>query len=264
MDRAIVLQLRRKLPSESVEALRRTNPDIFYLLARKLARFGADYAEQVAQARPETPQSLNDRAADNWEPLFAIADIAGGEWPEQARRAAVKISGEEASSPSINEELLSTIRDIFSRHTDGKIWLASLHETLVSDPEAPWATWNKGRPMSVRQLSNRLKEFDVFPQSVKIKGKNNKGFRAEQFEDAFMRYLTVASDTVSSDIPLSSVTQLQSNKSNQLGVTEGYTSGNIVRSQLPPKSLKYRDSNQVTDEVGMVANIQADNEWEFL
>jgi hypothetical protein len=39
------------------------------------------------------PYGLNDRACDNWSPLLAIADLAGGEWPQRARAAALDLSG---------------------------------------------------------------------------------------------------------------------------------------------------------------------------
>ena len=51
------------------------------------------------------PIELNDRAADNWRPLLAIADLAGGEWPQLAREAALILSGE-AQDGAINVELL--------------------------------------------------------------------------------------------------------------------------------------------------------------
>jgi hypothetical protein len=78
MDRAITLELRRKLPHENIKRLRHAEVHLFKTLSAKLARFLQDYAHQIQEARPELPDSLNDRAQDNWEPLFAIADVAGG------------------------------------------------------------------------------------------------------------------------------------------------------------------------------------------
>ena len=65
MDRAIILELRRKLPHESIERLRHAESLVFKTLSAKLARFAADYAHSVQQTRPELPDSLNDRAQDN-------------------------------------------------------------------------------------------------------------------------------------------------------------------------------------------------------
>ncbi len=61
-------------------------------------------------------KELNDRARDAWEPLIAIADIAGGHWPERARKAAVTLAGvheAEAVDGDVRQTLLSDIRDLF-------------------------------------------------------------------------------------------------------------------------------------------------------
>jgi len=102
MDRSIVLPLRRKLPQEKVERLRHADPDHFTSLVRRLARLADDHGQDVAQARPALPEELNDRAQDSWEPLLAIADLAGGAWPRLARTAALNLSGaaQEAMSTS--------------------------------------------------------------------------------------------------------------------------------------------------------------------
>jgi hypothetical protein len=92
MSRGIIFNLRRKRPEERAERLRHADPAEFELLASMLARFAADYAEQVRQARPELPNQLGDRAQDNWEPLFAIAACAGPKWVEYARAAALALS----------------------------------------------------------------------------------------------------------------------------------------------------------------------------
>jgi putative DNA primase/helicase len=73
MDRSILLELRRKLPHEQVSKLRHNKGSVFEVLSSKLMRFSQDHSEAIRYARPNMPDSLNDRAADNWEPLLAIA-----------------------------------------------------------------------------------------------------------------------------------------------------------------------------------------------
>lgn len=114
MDRAVVLELRRKLPYEEVERIRDAEPDLFDVLCSKLARFAEDYRDQVRKARPPLPQSLNDRAQDNWEPLLAIAMTAGSDWFKIGCTAALKLSGGENESQTTGIELLSDIREIFT------------------------------------------------------------------------------------------------------------------------------------------------------
>lgn len=79
----------KAIKNEQVERLRHVESDLFQVLQSKLARFALDYKMQVSSARPLLPESLHDREQDNWEPLLTIADIAGNNWPQRARTAAL-------------------------------------------------------------------------------------------------------------------------------------------------------------------------------
>jgi len=197
MDRAITLELRRKLANEKTERLRHTEPNLFPILSAKLARFAQDYFDQVEQAKPELPDTLNDRAQDNWEPLFAIADIVGNEWPRLARLAAVKISGNSEVSQSLGVELLSDIQEIFESKCFDRIPSAELIRLLCADDEKPWATYNRGTSIKPRQVANRLREFGIISNTIRIGMTTAKGYMKYQFIDAFARYLTPASVTTS-------------------------------------------------------------------
>lgn len=189
MDRAILLELRRKLANEPIERLRHAEADLFHTLTAKLARFAKDYAENIQQARPALPDNLNDRAQDNWEPLLAIADIAGGEWPTLSRAAATMISSSNESS-SVGVELLQDIEEIFNRLNLDRMASAELIQRLCDDPEKPWATYNRGASISPRQIANRLKEFGVLSHTIRVGYATVKGYLKSQFTDAFARYLT--------------------------------------------------------------------------
>jgi hypothetical protein len=77
-------------------------------LRSQAARWAGDNFDKLADPDPKMP-NLNDRAADNWRPLLAIADRAGGTWPKEARWAACLVSGEEQDG-AIGVELLRDIR----------------------------------------------------------------------------------------------------------------------------------------------------------
>jgi putative DNA primase/helicase len=219
MDRAVVLPLRRKHSSEKVERLRHAEAGTFEMLASKLARFGEDHGEAIGRARPNLPDALNDRAQDNWESLLAIADLAGGAWPKEARRAALAISGDGKDELSTSEELLSDIRDVFAADLVDRISLAELLKRLIEDETAPWVTWNRGKPMTTRQLGKRLGEFGISAKAVHISSyEKPKGFHKSQFADAWARYLDGA-DNLSPETPVSSVTQSPLGKSAALEVT---------------------------------------------
>jgi putative DNA primase/helicase len=83
-DRAITIRLRRRKPIERVRAFRSDRAGELRVLAQKAARWTLDNRQALTAADPETGELVN-RSADNWRPLFAIADIAGGKWPRLAR-----------------------------------------------------------------------------------------------------------------------------------------------------------------------------------
>jgi putative DNA primase/helicase len=88
-DRSVTIDLKRRLPSETIEPFRLDRTAHLDILARQAARWAQDNAENVRAANPDMPEGIYNREADNLRPLLAIADVAGGEWPERARKAAV-------------------------------------------------------------------------------------------------------------------------------------------------------------------------------
>ena len=190
MDRAVILELRRKLPHEKVERIRDAGPGLFDELSSKLARFAGDYSEKVQQARPPLPNSLNDREQDNWEPLLQIAMVAGDEWLKIGTTAAVKLSGSESVVQTIGTELLSDIKEIFEEKKIDRISTSELIKALCADGEKPWATYKRGLPINPRQLASKLKGYGIHSKSIRTSDTETpKGFERHQFEDAFSRYL---------------------------------------------------------------------------
>lgn len=189
-DRSIPLRLRRKLPGERTVKIRHADPAAFAELTGKLARFAIDNREAIRTARPAEVDGLNDRANACWEPLLAIAELAGGNWPRMARLAAATLHGLEEDTPSIGAELLASIRDAFDNRRADRLSTADLLETLAEDEEAPWAAWNRGKAITPHQLAKRLSEFGIKPTTQRIGYKTAKGYKREQFEDVFTRYLS--------------------------------------------------------------------------
>jgi putative DNA primase/helicase len=214
MDRAIVMELRRKMPHEQVDRIRYAEPGLFDDLRSKLARFAEDYSEKVRQARPPLPPSLNDRAQDNWEPLLAIAMVAGGDWMEVGTKAALKLSGGESAAQTIGTELLADIKETFEVKAVDRISTADLINALCADDEKTWATYNRGKEIKPRQLANRLRGFGVSSKDIRRPGHQTavKGFELRQFDDAFSRYLDSS--------PLPSATTRQTNNDGALGVAD--------------------------------------------
>ncbi|WP_174769873.1 DUF3631 domain-containing protein [Paraburkholderia hayleyella] len=200
MDRSITLELRRKLAHEQVDKLRHAEPGLFERLRAKLARWADDNEETVRVARPVILDALHDRAADNWEPLLQIAGNAGGAWPERARQTALVLSGGSEQAQSTGTELLADIQEVFETRKATRLFSADLLDGLLLDEEKPWATWRGGKPMTLKQLSNRLGEYGIRSAQIRIGYESKKGFLRSQFDDAFNRYLSVTpTSTISSE-----------------------------------------------------------------
>ena len=193
MDRAIVLELRRKLDCETVDRIRHAETGLFETLQRKVCRFAEDHADDIRKAKPSLPEELNDRAQDNWEPLLAIADTAGGVWPELARKAALKISGDKKDTQSRGVELLDDIKEVFDEKKLDRVFTYRLVDYLCEDSEKSWSTYNRGKPITPKQLSARLSGYGIRSKDIRIGYEKKKGFETNQFDDAFARYLNISS-----------------------------------------------------------------------
>src|SRR5262249_22717467 len=133
------------------------------------------------------PTGIDDRAADCWEPLFAIADAAGGVWPKLARSAAqhlVQAAAEETTTTGT--ELLEHIQEAFAG-TD-KLSTVALLKKLHDRDESPWNDI-RGKPLDGRGLSQRLKGFGIKSHTVRVGDITAKGFEKSDFADSFSRYI---------------------------------------------------------------------------
>jgi putative DNA primase/helicase len=235
MSRGIILALRRKLKSETVERLRHAKHGLFDALAGRLARFGQDYGAAIARARPQLPEALGDREQDNWEHLLAIADLAGGSWPQEVRRAALMMCGaNDREDLSLGEQLLHSIRDAFGQDVADKLSREELLRRLVADEEGPWATWNKGKPMSAAQFRKRLAAYAIKTKKVRLDTYTTaQGFERRQFEDAWSRYLDGEDHASTGSTP-----QNQNNGTSQ----ETEASGRSEAVPVPVRESEHADS----------------------
>jgi hypothetical protein len=221
-DRSIPLRLRRKLPGETTSRLRDGEAK-FAELRRKLARFADDNQGAVCYARPKVIDGLNDRVNDCWEPLLQVAESAGGHWPELARQTAITIHGIEEEAPSIGTELLADIKEIFGDRE--KIHGENLLEALLEDEEAPWCNWNRGKPMTRRQLTTHMNNYGIKSKDVKIGVITKKGYQREQFKDSWKRYVP--------DNSVSTATTLPTNNGGACSDISTATNGDAVAEQNP-------------------------------
>lgn len=186
-DRGVVVSMRRRTPGEKVSPFRsRQAHPLLHEIRDQLGAWSAsieieDFAELDVQ----------DRVADTWESLIAIADAAGGDWPERARAACHVLigAGAELDEGGPGERLLDDLYAIY--HPDAgmpfeRIATSELIESLTAIPEAPWADWRfGGKPLSARGLSQLLKPFGV--SSGKWSG-GTRGYQLSDLDDVWTRY----------------------------------------------------------------------------
>jgi len=192
-SRSIPIRLKRRAPHELIERFRRREAEpTLELLRVEIENAAALVVDTLADARPLLPEQLSDRAQDVWEPLFAIADLAGPEWAENARYAAVKLCTErEVEDDSIGVRLLADISMVFAAEGVDRLSSKGLLAALVEIDESPWGTYRHDeRPVTAAQLSGLLRTFEIRSRTVRLSdGSTPKGYLLEQFEDAFARYL---------------------------------------------------------------------------
>jgi len=199
-DRSISIELKRKAKPEPISRFRhRTVAQETAPIRSKLESWAEDNMNRVAElieAEPELPNTLSDRAADGWEPLVAIADLAGSEWSERARRAATTISADEEDDGSIGVRLLTDIATVFKGRVDQpNISTAGLLSDLGEMAEAPWADWF-GKQITARQLAKWLNPYGIKSRGIRLGDQTPKGYRREDFIDAWSRYTPDLSATV--------------------------------------------------------------------
>jgi hypothetical protein len=210
LSRSVVIRMRRRHAGERVEPYRR----------RQHAAIGAEIRRQIeAWARlqeitdwPVMPEGIQDRDADVWEPLLAVADLVGGAWPLQAREAAkVLVAASKETEPSLGIRLLTDIKQIFDADAlPSRVLLQKLRDL----EESPWHDL-KGKPLDERGLAHRLRQYDIRSKNIRIGSSVTKGYDRADFRDIWARYLP--SDT-SSENSATRVTSVTTHKKQEVEV----------------------------------------------
>ena len=187
-DRSIRISLKRRAAHETVERFRqrdavRNAPP----LCARLVVWKRSGVEALGGAAPDLPADLSDRAADVWEPLIAIADLAGDDWSGRARRVATALSGTvSVDDDAVSIRLLQDVRLVFRDETIGS---AELVHRLVGLEDRPWADWTGGRAITQASVARLLRPFGIRPLKLRFGKTTANGYTKRMFEDAWLRYL---------------------------------------------------------------------------
>lgn len=190
-DRAVVVRMRRRAKGEKVAPwrIKRDRP-ILIKLGVELTAWLAAHLAELENAEPDMP--VEDRAADTWEPLIAVADLAGGDWPALARKAALILTGEAESvaMASDGSRLLNDCHAAFG--DDEALPTAALIDRLKADQEAPWAD------LTPIRLATALRDYEISSTTIRFPKPlgQAKGYRRADFADAWSRYCPTLPDDV--------------------------------------------------------------------
>jgi uncharacterized protein DUF3631 len=167
--RAVTVHMRRRRADQKVEQFRqRTAERDARPIREALAAWIASVADEIGEAMPALPDGVVDRSAEIWEPLIAIADAAGGHWPETARKACAHFVLRNSQPVTHGVRLLADLRTVFRRHNTDRLATKALLADLVSLEEAPWGDLDgKGRQLDGRRLASELSRYSVGPVAFK-------------------------------------------------------------------------------------------------
>ncbi len=164
-----------------------------------MRRWASDNGEALAEtyktAATALPEALNDRQQDMWEILFAIADRAGGDWPKEAREAALALCGRSGSEPNLAELLLADCHRYREENSAVKVLSRELVEWLNRQEERPWKDLRHGNGIDQRSLRSMLAGFGLYSKTLRIGTGVGRGYDFGDFEQAFRAYIHQAEAT---------------------------------------------------------------------
>ncbi len=202
MSRSVVIRMRRRAPGEEVKPFRvRQATADAKPLAERLAAWMKQAAAKLDGSYPEMPPGITDRPADVWEPLIAVADAAGGDWPKRARAACTELAAAaETGEASLGVRLLTDLAEVFAiRDEHGnptgemakELSTTVILERLKALEESPWnALGKRGEALDARGLATRLRGYGVTSGNLPRDGGTRlKGYSAASLTDAWTRYV---------------------------------------------------------------------------
>ncbi|QGK71612.1 DUF3631 domain-containing protein [Allosaccharopolyspora coralli] len=260
--RAITIHMRKRAPDEPVEEFLEEDVEGEAApLREELAAWTEQASERLAGARPAMPAGVFDRSAEIWKPLIALADHAGGHWPDTARAACqhfVHATG--GGTQSLGVRLLADLRDLFTARGVDRMTTVDILPALHGLDEAPWGDLY-GKPLDPRRLSKELARYGVASKNIKQPGGHvAKGFRTDGEDglvDAWRRYLpsaaTSATDATAQVTPVADDEQvplpaLPDAEAGSGGSGSGNSSATALTRQVAPVAAVADNTSQPRTE----------------
>jgi hypothetical protein len=189
LSRSVIIRMQRRKPGETIEPFRRRKEvEVGHRLRDRLAQWAKHMSPAITW--PAMPAGVEDRDADVWEALIAVANAAGGSWPKRAREAAKALIKESHDvEPSLGIRLLADLKTVFG--DADQLTTEAILRALHGMTEAPWNDL-KGKPLNERGLATRLRQYGIKPKVIRTGEATPRGYTRESFYDAWQAYLPPA------------------------------------------------------------------------
>jgi len=184
-DRAVVVNMTRKLVAEKCQPLAELDAEP---IRRKCMRWAIDNAQKYEEWPRQTVENVSDRASDTYEPLVAIAEMAGEEQKSALKLAAQKLCGYENTEPEA-ANLLLDIMAVFIFRQSRRVFSRDLAAALQG--KSGWVAYDctSRQPVTELHIAQVLRRYSIRPTTVRIGPNLSKGYKWEDFSEALCHYV---------------------------------------------------------------------------
>lgn len=263
--RAIIIEMRKRTNSEKVSSYRsRDVENEVQPIVGALKAWASNPDNSLAGRYPTMPKGVEDRAAEVWETLLAIADQAGDEWATKAREACKAfVFATTTDTPPISIELLDDIRTVMGHGEDTSftkrdaIKTEDLRNLLFDLEGSPWGEYSGDKGITARQLAQLLRPYEIRPVAFRNGLETGKGYIIARNEkqaglfDAWSRYLKPVSPSASGE-SVTTVTTVTPQVDMPETVTEAVTASVTV---TETDTQRVTNNNAVTSTVTDVTDV---------
>ena len=191
-DRSILIHLVKAKEGEILEPFDPQHAALEQELGRKLARWAKDNFAAIQACKPALPPGIFNRVADNWRPLFAVAQVVGGDWPQRALDAFTSLN----ANPPVQDRglvVLGDIQRIFAQSAAPRLFSAELVDSLCALPDRQYSHPASLKPQGVKMteatLARCLGRFGVRSRNLRIGDAQARGYEFADLAEPFARFL---------------------------------------------------------------------------
>lgn len=240
MSRSVIISLRRKLPDEKVARLPHDLHSQLLRVRRQAARWAADNAVRLGAMTVEPPACGNDRMQDNFTPLWRIAAVLGGPWPDRIAAAYIaQAATDDDDAEPAGIMMLRDIAEIFVGHRSDRVATTEVVMDLIGLEDRPWSDWRNGRPITAQSVAKQMKPFGVKAKVLKLNGTATRVYLRSEVDAAAARYTAQKCNPVT----------LQQNQ--QVSGEKKCNPDEKVTPKKPDNPLKTNDGYGVTPKQGV-------------